>query len=118
MASMIRSQPLIHSYPPATMPMRYPSPAIPRTCSAEMLEAKSDMPINRQRRSRPARKYSLPVAAFWEARVTAKMTSARLAKIVTVSIHDNTVFHSSQHSGVAVTPHTITRQRPTRALTR
>src|ERR1039457_6515544 len=95
MASMMRSQPLTHSYPPATIPIRYPSPASPKTCSAEILDGNSDMPMNHQRRSRPARKYSLPVLLFLEARVATKKTSPRLTKIVTVSIHGSTMFHSS-----------------------
>jgi len=57
------------------------------------------MPMNGQLRSRPARKYSFPVLLLWEARVTAKTTSPRLAKIMTVSIHDSTLFHSSLQSG-------------------
>jgi hypothetical protein len=57
----MRHQAAIHSNPPVTMPTRYPSPARPTTCSAEILEASSDMPINGHRRSRPARKYSASV---------------------------------------------------------
>src|ERR1035437_15821 len=85
------------------MPMRYPSPAIPSTCSAEILEAKSDMPMNGQLRSRPARKYSLPERPLLAARVTAKTTSPRLAKITKVSTHDSTMFHSSLQSGERAT---------------
>ena len=86
----MRHQAAIHSNPPVTMPTRYPSPARPTTCSAEIFEASSDMPINGHRRSRPARKYSASVCFLPAARSTAPTTSARLMTIMAESKMPNT----------------------------
>src|ERR1035438_1340795 len=86
----MRHQAAIHSNPPVTMPTRYPSPARPTTCSAEILEASSDMPMNGHRRSRPARKYSASVCFLPAARSTAPTTNDRLARIMTESRNPNT----------------------------
>src|SRR5258708_132095 len=75
----------INKHPPVTMPTRYPSPARPPTCSAEMLEASRDMPINGHRRVRPAKKYSASVCFLPAARRTAPTTSARLRTMITES---------------------------------
>src|SRR5579883_2811326 len=87
---MMRHQAAIHSNPPVTIPTRYPSPARPTTCSAEILEANSDMPINGHRRSRPAKKYSASVCFLPAARRTAPTTSARLMTMMTESRMPNT----------------------------
>src|SRR5947209_3310895 len=73
------------------------------TCSAEMLDASNDMPMNGQRSSRPARKYSLPELFLPVARVTAYTTRARLAKIVMESIKESTdgVSPHSEVSGLS-----------------
>src|SRR5512139_1347841 len=82
---MIRHHAPIHSNPPVTIPTRYPSPAIPTTCSAEMFDASRDIPMKGHLRSRPARKYSVSDCLFPAARSTAAITRPRLARMMTES---------------------------------
>jgi len=78
---MMRHQAAIHSNPLMTMPTWHPSPASPTTCSAEILEASSEMPINGHRKARSRQELLGVRLLLPAARRTAPTTSARLMMI-------------------------------------
>ena len=87
---MMRHQAAIHSNPPMTMPTWHPSPASPTTCSAEILEASSEMPINGHRKARSRQELLGVRLLLPAARRTAPTTSARLMTMITESKMPNT----------------------------